>query len=231
VATPFTVAIPLYNEEAILVPNTERLLAFLDGLGREYEVLIGSNGSTDSTTAIGVDLLRRSPRVSFFHIPQRGVGLAFREFVDRARYPLLVSADMDLSVDLSFIPAALELLETHDVVVGSKKLGHQKRALVRKFGSDLFLRIARLLLGMAYEDYSIAAKGYRVETLRRFKDRINEGSSYVIEICFLTQRSGGRVIQIPVSCEDWRSSKFNLLNEAVYKYSHLLRLWFRNGRR
>src|SRR5215467_10678900 len=122
-ATAFSVVIPVYNEEAILVPNTERLLAFLDGLGRQYEVIIGSNGSTDSTTAIGVDLSRRFPHVSFFHLPDRGVGLAFREFVDRARHPLLVSADMDLSVDLSFISEALELLETNDIVVGSKKLG------------------------------------------------------------------------------------------------------------
>ena len=226
--TPFTVAIPVYNEEAILVSNTERLLAFLDGLGREYEVIIGSNGSTDSTTAIGVDLSRRFSHVSFFHIPERGVGLAFREFVARVRHPLLVSADMDLSVDLSFISEALALLDTHDIVVGSKKLGHQKRSFLRKFGSDLFLRIAKLLLGMDYEDYSIAAKAYRVETLRRFIDRINIGSSYVIEICYLTQRSGGRVIQIPVSCEDWRASKFNLLNEAVYKYTHLVRLWLRH---
>jgi glycosyltransferase involved in cell wall biosynthesis len=228
--TPFTVAIPVYNEEAILVSNTERLLAFLDGLGRQYEVIIGSNGSTDSTTAIGVDLSRRFSHVSFFHLPDRGVGLAFREFVDRARYPLLVSADMDLSVDLSFISEALELLETNDIVVGSKKMGNQKRSWLRKFGSDLFLRIARTLLGMTYDDYSIAAKAYRVATLRRFKDRINEGSSYVIEICFLTQRSGGHVVQVPVSCEDWRASKFNLMNEAVYKYGHLVRLWLRDGR-
>ena len=226
--TAFTVAIPVYNEEAILVSNTERLLAFLDGLGREYEVVIGSNGSTDSTTAIGVDLSRRFSHVSFFHIPERGVGLAFREFVARARHPLLVSADMDLSVDLSFISEALVLLDTHEIVVGSKKLGHQKRSWLRKFGSDSFLRIAKLLLGMDYEDYSIAAKAYRVETLRRFIDRINIGSSYVIEICYLTQRSGGRVVQIPVSCEDWRASKFNLLNEAVYKYTHLVRLWLRH---
>src|SRR5262249_32010412 len=79
--TPFTIGIPVYNEEAILVPNTERLITFLDPLGREYEVLIGSNGSTDSTTALGVDLTRRFPQVSFFHMPERGVGLAFREFV------------------------------------------------------------------------------------------------------------------------------------------------------
>lgn len=229
--TPFTVGIPVFNEEAILVSNTERLLHFLDGLGREYEVIIGSNGSDDSTTAIGVDLSRRfASRVSFFHLPQSGVGLAFREFVERAKYPLLVSADMDLSVDLSFIPAALELLETHDIVVGSKKLGQQKRSWMRKFGSDLFLRIARLLLGIAYEDYSIAAKAYRLATVQRFADRINAGSSYVIEMCFLTHRSGGKVIQIPVSCEDWRASKFNLVHEALYKYSHLVRLWMRNGR-
>src|SRR5207244_13339545 len=82
--TAFTVGIPVYNEEAIVVANTERLLAFLDRLGRDYEVIIGSNGSTDSTTALGVDLSRRFKSVTFFHLPQPGVGLAFRAFVRRA---------------------------------------------------------------------------------------------------------------------------------------------------
>ena len=67
-------------------------------------------------------------------------------------------------------------------------------------------------------------------TLRRFIDRINVGSSYVLEICYLTHRTGGRVIQVPVSCEDWRASKFNLLHEAFYKYRHLLGLWLRYRR-
>jgi GT2 family glycosyltransferase len=228
--TPFTIGIPVYNEEALLVPNVERLLAFLDGLGPQYEVLIGSNGSTDSTTVIGPDLTRRFPQVAFFHLPERGVGRAFREFVRRARHPFLVSVDMDLSVDLSFIPTALDLLETYDIVVGSKKMGNQKRSAFRKLGSDSFLRAVRLLLGLTYDDYSIAAKAFRVATLRRFADRINAGSSYVLEICYLTQRAGGRIVQVPVSCEDWRASKFNLLNEAVYKYGHLFRLWLRGAR-
>jgi hypothetical protein len=43
------------------------------------------------------------------------------------------------------------------------------------------------------------------------------------------QRSGGKVIKVPVSCEDWRVSKFNLVHEALYKCSHLFRLWLRNG--
>ena len=225
--TPFTVGIPVLNEEAILVLNTERLLHFLDTLGREYEVIIGSNGSTDSTTTLGVDLSRRFPCVSFFHLPQRGVGLAFREFVRRAKYPFLVSVDMDLSVDIAFVKAAVDLLETHDIVVGSKKMGNQKRSLFRRLGSDSFLHATRLFLGLAYDDYSIAAKAFRVDVLRRFIDRINEGSSYVLEICYLTKNAGGRITQVPVTCEDWRQSKFNLWHEAVYKYSHLVRLWVR----
>jgi glycosyltransferase involved in cell wall biosynthesis len=228
--TPLTVGIPVYNEEAILVPNTERLLAFLNELGREYEVIIGSNGSTDSTTALGIDLTRRFPQVAFFHMPQRGVGLAFREFLRRARYPFLISLDMDLSIDLDFVSRALHLLETNEIVVGSKKLGKQKRSFVRRLASDTFLQIARLLLGVTFDDYSIAAKAYRVETARRFSHRINQGSSYVIEMCFLTKQAGGRIVQIPVQCEDWRTSKFNLLHEAVYKYSHLFGLWLKSRR-
>jgi len=109
-------------------------------------------------------------------------------------------------------------------------MGKQKRSFVRRVASDTFLRIARVLLDIDYDDYSIAAKGYRVATVRHFADRINEGSSYVIEMCFLTKRAGGRIIQIPVECEDWRKSKFNLVHEAFYKYSHLFALWLRSGR-
>ncbi len=86
----------------------------------------------------------------------------------------------------------------------------------------------RLLLGLTYDDYSIAAKAFRVEVLRRFVDRIDAGSSYVLEMCYLTQRAGGRIVQVPVSCEDWRASKFNLVHEAIYKYGHLVRLWLRS---
>jgi glycosyltransferase involved in cell wall biosynthesis len=225
--TPFTVGIPVLNEEALLVPNTERLLAYLDTLGRDYEVLIGSNGSTDSTTVLGADLSRRFRRVEFFHLPEKGPGRAFREFVRRARHPFLVSVDMDLSVEIGFIATAVDLLETHDIVVGSKKMGNQNRSLFRKLGSDSFLRATRLLLGLTYDDYSLAAKAFRVDVLRRFVGRINEGSSYVLEICYLTKLSGGRIVQVPVSCEDWRRSKFNLWQEALYKYSHLVRLWLR----
>ena len=50
--------------------SIERLIAFLDRLGPEYEVLIGSNGSTDSTTALGADISRRFRQVQPAHIDE-----------------------------------------------------------------------------------------------------------------------------------------------------------------
>jgi glycosyltransferase involved in cell wall biosynthesis len=227
--TAFTIGIPILDEADILIENTSRLLRHLDTLGREYEVILGSNGSTDATVDLGREFARRDPRVSFFHISERGVGLAFKEFVSRARHPYLVSVDMDLSIDLGFIGAALDELESHDLVVGSKRVGKQQRTLFRKLGSESFSLATRCLLGLAYDDYSIAAKAYRVDVLRRYLDRIDAGSSYVLEICYLVQRAGGRIAKLPVSCTDLRASKFNLWREAQYKYAHLVRLWWRRA--
>jgi glycosyltransferase involved in cell wall biosynthesis len=223
-ACPLTVAIPVYNEEQILVANTRTLIAYLDGLGIEYQVLIGSNGSTDSTPRLALELQHSHPRVEAFHLRDRGVGLAFREFVRRARYPFLVSLDMDLSADLAFVRAAVELAGSHDIVVGSKKLATQRRSMVRKLGSDTFLWFARRLTGLPYDDYSIGAKGYNVAFLREHETSIDAGSSYVLDLCLLAARNGGRVACVPVACEDRRTSKFSLPREGIYKFVRLFRL-------
>jgi glycosyltransferase involved in cell wall biosynthesis len=220
-----TIGIPVYNEEQILVANVDRLIAHMDQLGLPYEIIIGSNGSTDGTVRLGTELQGARPTVTFFHSEARGVGLAFREFIARARYPVLVSLDMDLSVDLGFIEHAIRAGATADIIVGSKKLATQRRALFRKVGSDVFLWFARRCTGLPYDDYSIGAKAYRVAFLRSAVDRVGPGSSYVLDLCVAASRDGRTIVCVPVDCEDRRSSKFNLFNEALYKFRRLASLW------
>src|SRR5205814_7886056 len=70
--------------------DLQRLLDFLDRLGREYEVIIGSNGSTDSTTALGVDLSRRFKRSEERRVGKecrsRGAGWRWRKKATSAHY-------------------------------------------------------------------------------------------------------------------------------------------------
>jgi glycosyltransferase involved in cell wall biosynthesis len=223
-----TVALPVYNEEQILVANITRLREHLDSLGVAWQILIGSNGSTDTTVELARRLHDDDRRVDVFHLPVRGVGLAFREFIRRAEFPLLVSLDMDLSVDLAFVDRALALGGTHDIIVGSKKLAAtQRRSLFRKAGSDFFLLCTRVLTGLPYDDYSIGAKAYRVDFLRSVSQPIDAGSSYVLDLCYAAHSAGRPVARVPVMCEDRRTSKFNLAHEAVYKFRRLFELWGR----
>jgi glycosyltransferase involved in cell wall biosynthesis len=222
-----TVGIPVYNEEALLRVNTLALADYLRARDPDFEILLGSNGSTDRTVAIGTALVREVPQVRFFHLPERGVGRVFRRFVELARYEHFVSMDMDLAVDLAFIDQALKLLRKADIVVGSKITGSQRRPLYRHFGSWLFVSLASRTLGIDFDDFSIGAKAYRVPLVKRYAALISDGSAYVLDLVYYVQRDGGRVMQIPVACEDHRRSRFHLGREAAHKFGNLARLWWR----
>ncbi len=51
-----TVGIPVYNEEELLRASTLALVEFLRRRAEGFEVLLGSNGSTDRTVEIGLEL-------------------------------------------------------------------------------------------------------------------------------------------------------------------------------
>jgi hypothetical protein len=177
--------------------------------------------------AIGERLAAAHPQIRFFHLPRPGVGTVFRQFMDMAAHDVIVSMDMDLAVDLAFIDEAEQRLATADIVVGSKSEGSQKRSLFRRFGSGLFVVLASHLLGIEFDDFSIGAKAYRVSAIRRYASLISDGSAYVLDLVYYVHRDGGRVVQVPVACEDHRRSRFNLGREALHKFSNLARLWWR----
>jgi len=217
----FSVFLPVYNEEALLETNTRRLHTFLASWARDFEILIGSNGSTDQTPAIGKTLAAQMPNVQFFHRKEKGPGLALRDAIARMKTDRLIAMDMDLSVELQFIPQAVEMLEMRDIVVGSKKQGTESRSLLRHLGSDLFIACSHRLLKLPFDDYSLGAKGYRKAVLDQYAAVIGKGSFYVQHLIYNAHHDQKKIVQIPVTCDDHRESRFNLLHEGVYRFGLL----------
>jgi glycosyltransferase involved in cell wall biosynthesis len=222
-----TILIPLYNEEQSLLPGIRKLILFLEKRGLRSEILLGSNGSTDSTALIGGLLEDSAPeRIRFFHINQRGlVGRVFKMAAAMASSPFLIAVDIDLSIDLEFIPRALELLKENDIIVGSKRSGFQNRSFIRILGSMLFIACTRKMLKLPYDDYSIGAKGYRLGTVRPLIEGISEDTNYVLDLLRKARRKNLKITLVPVACADRRKSRFRLLEEAWLRFSHLFRLW------
>lgn len=223
---PFTIFIPVYNEEEIIAPNTERLTEYLDHFNTRYEIIIGSNGSTDRTVELGQALQKKFPNVRFFHVQTKGPGAVFKKGIAMAAYENIISVDMDLTVDLNFIKMANALLSEYDLVVGSKRMGSQKRSFFRKLASASFIFCCMILLGLSFDDYSLAAKGYKKKVLQGCLDRIGNGTFYVVEVLYYATRNNFNTVQIPAPCHDERKSKFNLLHEGLYRFGNLFRLWW-----
>ena len=222
-----SIIIPVYNEDDIIIKNTETLIDFLNKMPVRYEIILCDNGSTDKTPKLGRRLEKRFPKkVKFIRITKRGVGTAFEKAVLSSSYKNLISVDMDLSVDLEFIPQCLNQLKRSSIVVGSK-ISSQERPLYRRIISKTYIILIKLFLGLDFSDYSIGAKGYRKPEIINRINKIGSGSFYVIALIYFAKQKNRKIVEIRTSCRDTRKSKFSLRNEVLYRLKNLLIFWFR----
>lgn len=222
-----SIIIPVYNEEKIIVRNTKRLMKFLDKLKIPYEIIISDNGSSDKTLQKGMMLKKKfSKKIKFITTSQRGVGIAFKNAVRQASYSNLISMDMDLAVNLRFIPKCLDLLKKNSIVVGSK-ISSQERPFYRRFLSRGYIVLTKMFLGLDFSDYSIGAKGYKKNDIINNIRKIDNDSFYIIELIYFAKQRGKKIVQIQTFCRDTRKSRFSLRAEVFYRLKNLLIFWFR----
>ena len=215
---------PVCNEEDIIVKNTKKLISFLKKNRINHEIILCNNGSTDNTLRLAKELEKKYKNIKVISTPEKGVGTVFKKAVKLAKYNNIISQDMDLSTDLNFILEASKLLKKYDIVIGSKKMGFQKRSFFRKIPSTIFISLVRLLLKLPYKDYSMAAKAYKKEAIIKHIGKVDYGTSYVIDLIYYAKKDKRKIIEIPVKCIDTRKSKFNLLYESLYRLKNLIRL-------
>jgi glycosyltransferase involved in cell wall biosynthesis len=221
---PFTVIVPVYNEETILKANVERLITYNLLLNTDFEVIAVSNGSTDRSEAVGLALEKEFPQFKFLGLPERGVGRAFKHGLLEAKYENIIFMDADLSADLVFIKAAGRLLADHVLVLGTKIGGLQNRSLFRQIGSFIFYLSVLGLTGLKFTDYAPGAKAYRKSFLQKYFSYIDDYTSFVLNLTFIAAVKKEPVAEIAIACDDRRKSRFNLWREAVSKYQGLFGL-------
>jgi glycosyltransferase involved in cell wall biosynthesis len=105
-----SIGLPVYNGERYLASAVESILSqdFSD-----FELLIGDNGSTDSTPEICARYGDRDPRVRVYRSPEnKGAAWNYNRLVDLARgHYFKWAADDDL-LDPSFLSRCVEVLDT-----------------------------------------------------------------------------------------------------------------------
>jgi glycosyltransferase involved in cell wall biosynthesis len=87
---PLSVVLLARDDAAHVGPVVAGWVAYLNGLGREYELLLVDDGSADRTAELASELALRHGRVKLLsHREPRGEGAALATALKTARYPLL----------------------------------------------------------------------------------------------------------------------------------------------
>lgn len=225
------VSLATYNEFGNLRPLVETIRQFAP----RSSILVIDDNSPDGTGKIADELASNLPDIHVTHRAGKlGLGTAMLEaitFAVRNRYDYLLNLDADFSHPPRFIPALLEGMRDHDVMIGSRYVpgGGVEGGfnLKRKLMSSAINSYARFWLGLSSKDNSGAFRCYRVSKLAQLDlSRVrSRGYSFQEEILFWCKEVGCRIGETPILFENRRSgtSKINM-REATSALWIILRL-------
>lgn len=238
-----TVVIPTYNEAENLPAISAALFALpLTKQDVDLHLLVVDDNSPDGTGDIADQLVQEyldpSSGVSRFDVIHRegkgGLGTAYlagfaRTLADGSDYILQMDADFSHSPD--YIPQMLEVLQAidADVVVGSRYVSggslDEGWGAWRKFVSWWANLYSRGILGLRIRDMTAGFKLWKRSALQtiELENVRSNGYSFQVEMAFLSETLGLRILELPIHFEDRRIGKSKL--DIPVKIDSAWRTW------
>jgi glycosyltransferase involved in cell wall biosynthesis len=162
-----SIVIPLYNEEENVEPLHNQLKAALEGVGREYEIIIVDDGSTDRSFDVLKRLHEDDERLRVIRFRRNfGQTAAFAAGFDRSQGKVVITMDADLQNDPADIPLLLEKIEEGYDVVSGWRLPRQDPFLTRRLPSTIANWLISQVTGVQLHDYGCSLKAYRREVVK-----------------------------------------------------------------
>jgi dolichyl-phosphate beta-glucosyltransferase len=227
-APEFSIIIPAYNEGQRLSETLERIAAYVRISGRETEILVVDDGSTDRTAAIAESFQSKFPALRVLsNGVNRGKGYSVRRGMLEARGRIVFFTDADLSAPIEEADKLFAALETHDVAIGSRALDrglisvHQSR--FREFAGIIFNTIVRLCLRLPFVDTQCGFKAFCREPCRIiFEQQRIERFGFDPELLYLARRHGLRAVEIPVRWGHSPATKVSMFRDSLQMFLDVL---------
>jgi len=190
---------PAWNEEDYVERAVARAHAVLSKLGKDFEILIVDDASTDRTREVALGLQERFPQVRVVtHPTNRKLGGAMKTGFAEARGDIVVYSDIDLPFDLIEVERALRLMDylEADMICGFRfdRTNEGPRRIVMSFAYNWLIRF---LFDVYLKDINFSFKVVRRHVLESIELK-SEGSFIDAELVIRALRSGFRVFQIGV---------------------------------
>ena len=225
-----SVVIPAYNEEKRLPQSLETVLDFLRKQSYGSEIIVSDDGSQDRTVALAKELLKDFPHQVLVTPQNRGKGHAVRQGMLAATGAYVLFTDADLSTPIEEVARLLAHLEKdQDVVIGSRALpGSQveiHQNFLRETMGKVFNLVAQLWAFKGVHDSQCGFKCFRREAAQKlFSLQKLDGFSFDVEIVYLAQKLGLRLLELPVIWRNSAQSRVQVLRDPLVMFWDVLRI-------
>jgi len=217
------VVVPTFNE----AENVPKIVETVFGLYPEIHLLIVDDQSPDGTAEIvrglqpcypNLELLARSGDPSFGRSYRDG----FRQLLAKEWCQAIVTMDADFSHDPAAIARLLELLETNDVVLGSRYVAGGSVgnwALGRRLLSRAANFYVRAVLGLPIRDVTSGFLCMRAGALAAIPlDAIvSDGYAFLVELKYMLARQGCRFRENPIRFEERREGQSKMSMGKIWE--------------
>ena len=235
-----SVIVPAYKEGRRIYRNLTRLVGELDKLNVAYEVIVVSDGNTDST----VSEARRfkSPAVKVFDYPMNiGKGFALSLGVSQSSGALVTFIDADMELDPANIKVFIDLMRDSecDAVIGSKRHPGSRVAYpaFRRFQSAVYQLFVRLLFNLDVRDTQTGLKLFRRQVLQKAVPLLAiKRFAFDLELLVVARFLGHtKICEAPITLDYQFESTVNLAaawnvlwdTAAIFYRLHILRYYER----
>ncbi len=207
--------LPVYNGARFLDGSLRAAWAWLEAGGREGELLVVDDGSTDATPRILAAFAaehsdRQGLRFSVLRNPEnRGKGFALRRAFLAATGELVVFTDADLTYPMANADTVVAALEAGaDLAYGSRMHADSRYVVAPSFFVKLYTRhlmgrlfnlLVRLCVVPGVRDTQAGLKGFRRVAARDLASRLHLARfSFDVELFFVARRLSLRLAECPV---------------------------------
>jgi glycosyltransferase involved in cell wall biosynthesis len=229
--THLSIVVPAYNEALRIDTTLRKIRIYAAAQPFPIEVVVVDDGSTDATA----EVVARFPEVRILRVsPNRGKGHAVRHGALASAGEFVLFTDADLSAPIEEADKLLSALESGAAAaVGSRALRREligvRQPVLRDYSGRIYNLLVRLFTGLRIHDTQCGFKLFRMDATRRaFELQRVEGFGFDPELLFLIERTGGKIIEVPVRWNHDAATKVRFPRDPIRMFADLISLRVRS---
>lgn len=218
-----TVVVPIHNEADFLPVGLPRLIAAVQAVDPDAQILVVENGSTDGSAERARIVAAGAAEV--VELGAADYGEALHDGMRRAKGDWVVTFDIDYFSE-RFLRELATLREDADVVIASKRdpASEDRRPLLRRLATFGFNVLLTTVLRSSVSD-THGIKAFRMSVTAPMLEAVGSRQDlFDTELVVRLERSGARILEVPVVVEELRPARSSLLRRVPRTLAGLWRI-------